>query len=161
MEIGIKDAIKSRIESLNHTRQLVVVLVTIFTGLYVIGGKDFAAKIAEGQYWHRSPGHFFILLIVGTLVLFDISFILAVFLLTDSIHNYSKVLEYSCEDLFDLSKEKGEPALSHNRALISDDLSYFFVRIGTLLLILNLLITFVAIIFSVNKNAVGTCVLVL
>lgn len=162
--VGIENAVKSRIESLTHTRQLIVVLGTILTGLYIIAGKDLAGKIISGQNigtWCSPPWNTLILLIVSSLVLIDISFILSIFLLTDSIHNYSKVLEYSCKDLFEQTGGETEAALSHNRALVSDDLSYFFVRVGTLLLIFNLLMAFGAMVFSKIDDANGIWVIAL
>lgn len=147
-DVKIEDAIKSRIESLTHTRQYIVILGSIITGLYVLAGKEFIGNL-KFTLVHTPPWSCLIFSIAVSIILADISFILSIFLLTDSIHNYSKVLEYSCNSLFERDDGKKEAALSHNRALVSDDLSYFFARIGTLLLIFNL---FVALWFIISKK---------
>jgi uncharacterized protein YqhQ len=75
-----------------------------------------------------------------TFVFADLCFILSVFLLTDSIHSYSKILEYRQNEFYPYDDKEDKANIAHQRALASDDLSYFFARVGTFFLIYNLLL---------------------
>ena len=125
------EVIKIRIDSLQHNRQFIAFLAGGFTGIYTIIGiflvnKGFSCDL------------FTLVLLLLTFALADLCFILSVFLLTDSIHNYSKILEY--DQLTGSANEKNKSRVAHLRALTSDDLSYFFVRVGTYFLTYNLLL---------------------
>ena len=145
------EVIKIRIDSLQHTRQLIAVLAGGLTGVYtVIGvlsanqGIFFDTSSQTLWSWFYPAWNLLVLGLLVTLALTNLSFILSVFLLTDSIHNYSKILEYRQNDLF--TDAVSESSLAHQRALVSDDLSYFYVRVGTFFLIFNLLLAALAVI---------------
>jgi hypothetical protein len=145
------EVIKIRIDSLHHTRQLIAVLAGGLTGAYtVIGilsanqGIFFDTSSQTSWSWFYPAWNLLVLGLLVTLALTNLSFILSVFLLTDSIHNYSKILEYRQNDLF--ADAVSESSLAHQRALVSDDLSYFYVRVGTFFLIFNLLLAVITVI---------------
>jgi hypothetical protein len=137
------EVIKIRIESLRHNRQLITTLAGGLTGIYVIiGALSTNQGIifgTDGQAsWFCPAWRLLLLGLVLTLALTNLCFILAAFLLTDSIHQYSKILEYRQKDWFTHSESKA--GLAHQRALASDDLSYFHVKAGTFFLVFNLLL---------------------
>ncbi len=138
----IVEVIKIRIDSLQHNRQFIGFLAVVLTGIYTIIGIFLVNKGFNQN-----------LLILGLLLTFalaDLCFILSIFLLTDSIHNYSKILEYRQNDLFTNGESKA--SLAHQRALICDDLSYFFARVGTFFLIYNLLLAVITVITQFIKQ---------
>lgn len=138
------DAVKTRVESLSHTRTLIGVGGSILTGLSVgaaAAGQalSVASEGSEGLRlqvqcipWGLDP------FVVVFVVLTDLFFLLSLFTLTDAIHNYSKVLEYMVPGLFPGGCRKS--GLAHRRALAADDLSYFFVRWGIVFLVATLLL---------------------
>jgi hypothetical protein len=145
------EAIKIRVDSLQHNRQLITVLAGGLTGVYtVIGvfsanqGVFFGMSSQAPWRWFYPTWNLLVLGLLLTLALTNLCFILSVFLLTDSIHNYSKILEYLQNDLF--TNAESEAGLAHQRALTSDDLSYFYVRVGTFFLTFNLLLAVLAVI---------------
>lgn len=136
--------IKLRIESLQHTRQLITFLAGGLTGVYTIVGL-FSANLevfcGAGQAlwsWFSTGWSVLALGLLLTLGATNICLILSVFLLTDSIHNYSKILEYRQSDLF--AGTSDEATLAHHRALAADDLSYYYLRVGIFFLVFNLLL---------------------
>ncbi len=145
----ITDVIKLRIDSLEHNRQLVTVLAGGLTAVYTAVGvfsvnQGLLSSSSQVPWsWIDSAWNFFVLAILLSVGATNLCFILAVFLLTDSIHNYSKILEYRQGDLF--TNAEGEAILAHQRALVSDDLSYFYVRVGTFFITYNLLLAVVAV----------------
>jgi len=145
----IVEVIKIRVDSLQHNRQLAAVLTGGLTGIYAIVGAFSASQgiFSEMSALALGPWLAWVLLLVLlilTLVSTDVSFILSVFLLTDSIHQYSKILEYRQEYFFGGNEDKAR--LAHRRALASDDLSYFYARMGTFTLVFNLLLAGLAVI---------------
>jgi hypothetical protein len=138
------EVIKVRIESLQHTRQLVTFLAGGLTGVYTVIGL-FSANLetfyGSGQAlwsWLSTGWSVLVLGLLLTLGATNICLILSVFLLTDSIHNYSKILEYRQSDLF--ADANDEAILAHHRALSADDLSYYYLRVGMFFLVFNLLL---------------------
>lgn len=145
------EVIKIRIDSLQHSRQLITVLAGGLTGIYTVIGVFLANRglffRVSGQTlwsWFCPAWNFLVLGLLLTLGLTNLCFILSVFLLTDSIHNYSKILEYRQNDLF--TGRESEAGLAHQRALASDDLSYFYIKVGTFFLIFNLLLSVLTVI---------------
>ena len=142
--------IKVRIESLQHTRQLITFLAGGLTGVYTIIGL-FSANLetffGSGQAlwsWLSTGWSVLVLGLLLTLGLTNICLILSVFLLTDSIHNYSKILEYRQSDLFTGAND--EAILAHHRALAADDLSYYYLRVGMFFLVFNLLLAMLTVV---------------
>lgn len=140
------EVIKIRIDSLQHNRQFIAFLAGGFTGIYTIIG---IFLVNKGFSWDLLT----LVLLLLTFALADLCFILSVFLLTDSIHNYSKILEYYQIDWFaNGNKGKSKARLALKRALASDDLSYFFVRVGTFFLTFNLLSAIITVIIHNIKS---------
>jgi len=84
-----------------------------------------------------ADGQLFASFVLVGLTVSELLFLIGVFLLTDSIHNYSKVLEYEEPHLFD-NKHRYKGCESHVSALAADDLSYWCIRVGTVSLIWSL-----------------------
>ena len=140
------EVIKIRIDSLQHNRQFISFLAGGFTGIYTIIG---IFLVNKGFSWDLLT----LVLLLLTFALADLCFILSVFLLTDSIHNYSKILEYHQIDWFaNGNNGKSKARLALKRALASDDLSYFFLRVGTFFLTFNLLSAIITVIFHNIKS---------
>lgn len=135
------EVIKIRIESLDHTRQLVAILAGSLTGVYT------AIGVFSSNLMALSLSNILVLMIIITLGLTNLCFVQAVLLLTDSIHNYSKILEYRQSDLF--TSAESNATLAHKRALASDDLGYFFVRVGTFSITYNILLALTTVIFNI------------
>jgi hypothetical protein len=136
--------INMRMESLAHTRTMVSLAGSLFTGAAVGAGATthifkVVASSDNGSLhalqdipWGFDP------FVVVLIVLTDLFFLLAAFLLTDAIHNYSKILEYA-EPV--MPSSSGQSSLrAHLRALGADDLSYFYLRHGLICLIAALLL---------------------
>lgn len=138
------EVVKVRIESLHHTRQLITFLAGGLTGVYTIVGlfsANLEVFLTSGQApwsWLSTGWNALVLGLLLTLGATNICLILSVFLLTDSIHHYSKILEYRQSDLF--AGTGDEATLAHHRALASDDLSYYYLRVGIFFLVFNLLL---------------------
>ncbi|MDY7040986.1 MAG: hypothetical protein SVX38_08995 [Chloroflexota bacterium] len=144
------ETIKVRIESLQHTRQLITFLAGGLTGVYTVIGllsANLEAFFGSGQTlwsWLSTGWSVLVLGLLLTLGSTNICFILSVFLLTDSIHNYSKILEYRQGDLF--ADTNDEAILAHHRALAADDLSYYYLRVGVFFLVFNLLLAMLTVV---------------
>ncbi len=80
-----------------------------------------------------ADGQLFASFVLVGLTVSELLFLMGVFLLTDSIHNYSKVLEYEEPHLFD-NEHRYKGRESHVSALAADDLSYWCIRLGTVTL---------------------------
>lgn len=139
------EVVKIRIDSLEHNRQLITTLAAGLTGIYTIiaifstdQGGFFGITGQASWSWFHPAWHFLVLGLLLTLALVNLCFILAAFLLTDSIHHYSKILEYRQKDWFTYPESKAR--LAYQRALASDDLSYFYVKAGAFFLTFNLLL---------------------
>lgn len=126
------DVITARISALEHTRQFVGMLAGILAGLCVL----LATSEQIGE-WFRdnfvADGQLFAPFALVGLTVSELLFLMGVFLLTDSIHNYSKVLEYEEPHLFD-NEHRYKGCESHISALAADDLSYWCIRLGTVTL---------------------------
>lgn len=145
------EVVKIRIDSLQHSRQLITVLAGGLTGIYTViavfsanQGVLFGMSSQTLWSWFYPAWNFLVLGLLLTLGLTNLCFILSVFLLTDSIHQYSKILEYRQNDLF--IGAESEANLAHQRALASDDLSYFYIKVGTFFLTSNLLLAVLTVI---------------
>lgn len=139
------EVISIRIESLEHTRQLVAILAGSLTAVYAVIGVFSANQTSwslSNQAWNV-----LLLMLLITLGLTNLCFVQALLLLTDSIHNYSKILEYLQSGLY--TSAESNATLAHKRALASDDFGYFFVRVGTFSITYNLLLALTAVIFKI------------
>jgi hypothetical protein len=143
---AIQEIIGVRIDALQHTRQAIAILGGGIAGGYVIvSGLSYSQSamplFLESAFWLTICPKcwcLFPMAISISLLLMLIMQIMAVFLLTDSIHNYSKMLEYGTGKL--LSVEEKGIHLSHRRALAADDLSYFCVRASVVFMLIHLLL---------------------
>ncbi len=136
---NLNDDIQIRISSLGSTRQLITFLAGGVIGLYAILGKLITSENSL-LFCHLDLmmySNLLVSLIVISFLGAIISSIMAIFLLTDSIHNYSKLPELMNDKLYVTNAEAGK---FHNRAIYADDLSYFFVRIGVSFMISNILL---------------------
>ena len=140
------DVVKIRIGSLEHTRHFIGIVMGVVAGAcFLAADNDFVMLWIQMELvndWQPQTG-----LIVLSIALAELCFLLAVYLLTDAIHNYSKILEYQDQSLYGgVASYKGIE--SHPSALAADDLSYFFVRIGTLLLVWCFFLSMVRLFFK-------------
>jgi uncharacterized membrane protein len=142
----LQEIIRLRIDALQHTRQLIVAITagisTIYTILVTFAEKDLVSCGIVALQFHR----WFCIFIIVSLVITILSFILAIFLLTDAIHHYSKIAEYAWRQRYPKGYRKA--AKSHVRALAADDLSYYGVRIGIFSLVTHIMTVFALIIFE-------------
>lgn len=116
-----------RIDALSHTRQLIIFSIGILTIISSVSISSLTSTNSElfiNQIFPFGKTALNVSLIALGAV--EVSFIMAVFLLTDAIHHYSKSIEYV---------ELGEVSKTEKRAVAADDVSYFFVRIGLFALI--------------------------
>lgn len=123
------DVITTRISALEHTRQFVGMLAGILAALCAL----LATSEQIGMWFIDNlvaDGQLFASFVLVGLTVSEFLFLMGVFLLTDSIHNYSKVLEYEEPRLFD-NEHRYKGNESHVSALAADDLSYWCIRIGT------------------------------
>jgi len=147
-----REVIRIRIEALQHNREFIATLVggltLVYTAIGAIAVNQGLLSIIGSSTSVNSPAYYLewkilALTIFVTVAITDMKFILAIYLLTDSIHNYSKIVEYGQKDLF---TDSGKDAvLAHQRALAADDLSYFYLRVGVFFLVWNLLLLIAAI----------------
>lgn len=147
-----------RIESLQHNRELITSFVGGITAVYTIvfgvltfvTDQNSSISINLIKFFYNNS--ILIGSILLTLAATNIFFILSIWLLTDSIHCYSKMVEY--ESILGATNE--EIAVEHKRALAADDLSYFYSRLGTLSLLTNLCLSISGIIgWTILPNLLG------
>ena len=138
--------IKLRIESLKANRNFFAVLFTIESAILAIVIRYFARLSVE--------------FVVSAVFLFSsISLILfGVFALTDSIHFYSKYLEYQyvwkdkIHGVAYEGKTKEEKAIKdYKRALESDDVGYYFLKLS----LLSFLYFLVSLVLNVQGLGIG------
>ncbi len=126
------DVITTRISALEHIRQFVGMLAGILAGLCAL-----LATSEQIRTWFTdnlvADGQLFAPFVLVRLTISELLFLMGVLLLTDSIHNYSKVLEYEEPRLFD-NEHRYKGNESHVSALAADDLSYWCIRLGTVTL---------------------------
>lgn len=126
------DTVIVRISALEHTRQFVGMLAGVIAALCTIVatsekiGTWFIDVVVVNE-------QVFAKVVVCGLIVSELLFLLGVFLLTDSIHNYSKILEYKEPDLFG-KVHCPKSGVAHVSALAADDLSYWCIRNGTVVL---------------------------
>ncbi len=129
MTIDMTDVITARISALEHTRQFVGMLAGILAALCAL-----LATSEQIGMWFKdnlvADGQLFAPFLLVGLTVSELLFLMGVFLLTDSIHNYSKVQEYEEPRLFD-NEHRYKGNESHVSALAADDLSYWCIRVGT------------------------------